>query len=409
MRIYVFALFCLVFSPIATNALPTFELAHLRLQGPFVPAGLQYPSVTIAASSELNRRAQKALLLLGYDPGAVDGIVGARTLRALHDWLREHGSAVRDEIDEELVAQLEFEVLRIRLSTAGAAPEMPPAAPPPPEPAEGSEVGNGWEGGGDDGGGSAPGSWSPGSDAEPAPSTGAEPPPPPLRCREGKWEAGPSPDLPPPGHPGRFSGSCRRSRGPRRRRRPCKLLPDLRPYLGASPTLGAVAADLERAFEQVGYFDRSFRGGVPDGFAMLTRLERINEDGTSMPEPDRWAVEEEPGFSLARYVEAHFAAPEGRYRVIVFVVTPEPVATTQDRVTQRQMLSFLANGADRLPLAVRRSPYTDEHRCTALIYEFEQEGLQGRAFLHVPGRLQGRTHLVGAGLWSRVGGLAGPP
>jgi hypothetical protein len=212
--------------------------------------------------------------------------------------------------------------------------------------------------------------------AEPPPTAGAEPPQgpaPPASFPTFPW--------PPP------SASA------------VQPLPDPAPQLGASPTLGRVAAWIEGALEKTGYFDRSFLA-VPEGFAMVTRLEQINEDGMPVSETTRWPVEiDSPGFSLARYLEALFHAPEGRYRVIVFVVTSEPVAPSRERPTQREMLGYLSGGADRLPPPLRDAAYTPEHRCTALVYEFERRGLQGRAALLVPGRLPGRNHLVGAGLW----------
>lgn len=164
-------------------------------------------------------------------------------------------------------------------------------------------------------------------------------------------------------------------------------------------TLGQVADWLTQTLDQRSYFDRSYHA-VPNGFALVTRLERIKDDGTPFAGTDRWPTDlTVEGFSLARYLQALFAAPEGRYRVLVFVVTPELVTPSGERPTERYMLGLLSGGADRLPASVRDAPLTPDHTCVALIYEFERRGLQGQPALLVPGHLTGRDHLVAAGLW----------
>ena len=175
-------------------------------------------------------------------------------------------------------------------------------------------------------------------------------------------------------------------------------LPGLLTQLGFI-TVGQVADWVAQSLDQRSYFDRSYHS-APNGFAMVTRLERINEDGTPFAGPDRWPVNvTSEGFSLIRYIEALFAAPEGHYRVIVFVVTSELLIPSGERPTEQYMLGLLSGGADRLPAIVRDAPLTPDHTCVALIYEFEQRGLQGQPALLVPGRLTGRDHLVAAGLW----------
>lgn len=164
-------------------------------------------------------------------------------------------------------------------------------------------------------------------------------------------------------------------------------------------TLGQVADWITQSLDQRSYFDRSYHA-VPNGFALVTRLERINDDGTPFAGTDRWPTDlTAEGFSLARYLQALFAAPEGRYRVLVFVVTPELVTPSGEQPTERYMLGLLSGGADRLPVSVRDAPLTPDHTCVALIYEFERRGLQGQPALLVPGYLTGRDHLVAAGLW----------
>ena len=164
-------------------------------------------------------------------------------------------------------------------------------------------------------------------------------------------------------------------------------------------TLGQMADWITQTLDRRSYFDRSYHA-VPNGFALVTRLERINDDGTPFAGGERWPTDlTAAGFSLARYLQALFAAPAGRYRVLVFVVTSELVTPSGERPTERYMLGLLSGGADRLPASVRDAPLTPDHTCVALIYEFERRGLQGQPALLVPGHLTGRDHLVAAGLW----------
>ena len=100
------------------------------------------------------------------------------------------------------------------------------------------------------------------------------------------------------------------------------------------PLLGDAEAALNAAFEQCGYSEKSYYAlregsGVRDGFALASRMERINPDGSTNAE-DRWLDDVPPmrKFSTADYVAALFRARPGHYRVIVFVLTNKPL--TQD-------------------------------------------------------------------------------
>ncbi len=174
------------------------------------------------------------------------------------------------------------------------------------------------------------------------------------------------------------------------------------PAGSAAGTLGDVEEQIRTALDGGGYVERSYFA-APGGFAMATRLERINPDGTPMQDPERWRVEAQPlaSFSLRAYLQALFAAPSGQYRIIVFVVSSEPFAQAGE-VTRSEALAWLHEGLNRLPDGIADSSYTDRHAVTALIYEFEQPGRQD-AVLVLPGHLTGRTHLERAMLWQALG------
>ena len=160
---------------------------------------------------------------------------------------------------------------------------------------------------------------------------------------------------------------------------------------------------LHAALEACEYFEKSYYS-VPGGFAMVTRLEQINRDGTSKEPPDRWAVEVQPlrKFSLKAYLVALFTANPGRYRIIVFIVTPHPFSQTDVKVSRDEAMAWLGSGLNRLPDEIGRLEYTEKHECTALIYEFEQANPDEPAELKDPSDLQGRTHLERAKLWEAL-------
>jgi len=140
-------------------------------------------------------------------------------------------------------------------------------------------------------------------------------------------------------------------------------------------TLGDAANRLTAALARAGYDagNRSFYS-VPGGFALATRMEQIEEDGTPRPVPQRWstALPPRPLFSLGDFIRALFTAAEGRYRVIVFVITPQAVSTSTTVATEAEVLDWLTGGLAQLPPAIARLQFTDDYQCTALVYEFRK-------------------------------------
>lgn len=184
-------------------------------------------------------------------------------------------------------------------------------------------------------------------------------------------------------------------------------IPDapLRQLVGSDSTLGALDDRLRKVIEAGGYLESSYFA-VPDGFAFVTRLEQIEEDGTPKAGTKRWEPEVGPmrGFSLSGYLKSLFTAEKGYYRILVFVVSPHPVfASPTKTVSQKEANAWLVEGASNLPGSIKKRPYGPDVTCTALIYEFEQSERGAEATIRVPGRLPGRTHLEKARLWRAFG------
>jgi hypothetical protein len=167
----------------------------------------------------------------------------------------------------------------------------------------------------------------------------------------------------------------------------------------AVTTLASVAVRLERAFEAAGYGERSYYW-IPDGFALVSRIERIQSDATPIDPPGRWAVETPSRVSegFIDHIRALFNAPPGFYRVIVFAVTDQIFSAGERQPTSDEARGWLSAGSVRLPESIGRQAYSDGHYTTALIYEFERPAGSADARLMVPSDVQGRDHLERAGL-----------
>jgi hypothetical protein len=138
-------------------------------------------------------------------------------------------------------------------------------------------------------------------------------------------------------------------------------------------TLGEAAERLELAlkdarYELPGYY------AIPGGFAMATRMEQIEPDGTPVEDASRWLTEPPPRKiqSLADYLRALVTAREGFYRVIVFTFTDQPVAASDKQVSGAEAQAWSGSGGDRLPEGIASAAFSRNHRCLVLVYEFRK-------------------------------------
>ncbi|MCI5218088.1 MAG: hypothetical protein D3914_02590 [Candidatus Electrothrix sp. LOE2] len=179
--------------------------------------------------------------------------------------------------------------------------------------------------------------------------------------------------------------------------------PRLLPSLTNKNYLKNVAEKLETAFDQAGYSQRKYYQ-VPDGFALVSQLEQFNPDGTPKTPPDRWAANYLPPtiFSLTSYLRVLFTANPGRYRIIALIVTSQPFEENKEIVTREEAMGWLGGGMIVLPKSIGKQPYTDQHYCTAYIYEFEQPDKDKKPFFKPLSNLTGKDHLEKSKLWAAL-------
>jgi len=167
-------------------------------------------------------------------------------------------------------------------------------------------------------------------------------------------------------------------------------------------TIGQVVTTIIAALEQKGYVERSFFTTPADGVVLVTRLERINADGSSAADAERWPAVGDAArssASLAQFLRGLFYVDSGRYRVIVFILQDAPFRQDSDQpITGQQARAWLRTGANVLPRELAERAYTGN--CTVLVYEFASDGTAVRV---VESRLTGRQHLERAGVLATLG------
>jgi hypothetical protein len=103
------------------------------------------------------------------------------------------------------------------------------------------------------------------------------------------------------------------------------------PVGGSSPNnLADVAAHVRRALDGAGYAERRWydigSAGV-HGFAVTTRAEQINDDGTPKPPPERWSLglPSSQGLSWPDYLKRIVFPVRGLYRQFLICYTDLPL------------------------------------------------------------------------------------
>lgn len=161
-------------------------------------------------------------------------------------------------------------------------------------------------------------------------------------------------------------------------------------------TLGAVYKRLSAALQTAG-FDDSGLYSIPGGFAVVTRVERIREDGKAAA--DRWTAGKERPLDLLDYLSRLFLEKPGQFRLIAFFFTDRDVASSGKEMSEDQARRLALSGGRILPEGLAALPWKGRN-CHVLIYHFEKT--RSGAAVFRPSRLSTREHLRGAGLWEQL-------
>ena len=181
---------------------------------------------------------------------------------------------------------------------------------------------------------------------------------------------------------------------------------DLRATPESGSRLGVAAQRLSRALADAGYKNLRFYD-IPAGFALVTPLELIDDQGLATPHPDpavrfSAAYPAEGLFSM-RFWSQLSAGKAGRYRMFVFVVIEHAFGYTND-VTNAQVA--WKEPSAKLPQSREDLAYTAQDQWYALVYEVEHPRGTDRVKL-VEHPSDPMTHLAKAGILGSLGRLAG--
>ncbi len=142
-------------------------------------------------------------------------------------------------------------------------------------------------------------------------------------------------------------------------------------YAGVQ-TLGDMNERLSAALERIGIPDfRRRYYPVPNGFALVTSLEKIDDEGR--PTENRWSqdiyVLDPP--SIGNWLWALVNARSGRFRVIAIIVTSDDVDTDGSVGDRDEATGWLNSGLSALNSDRAECAFGSKHRVTVLVYEFE--------------------------------------
>lgn len=176
------------------------------------------------------------------------------------------------------------------------------------------------------------------------------------------------------------------------------------PLFGAPRTLGDIERRLVRELDRQHYVGRSYFS-VPQGFALVTQVERIDSAGRPAASNMRWVtgpvglLDPAHRFSLSAIVNALRNADPGRYRAIVFLVTTANRTTGESEAGFAQAEGWSGAGGDTLPANLRATRLTPNHHVTVLVYEFARSSVRATPRQVTPSAQDCRAHLRAAGLF----------
>jgi hypothetical protein len=177
------------------------------------------------------------------------------------------------------------------------------------------------------------------------------------------------------------------------------VLPD--DLLRDRQTLGEATDAVISALERTGYVERTFFKTGPGGIALVTRLERIELDGSSA-RPDRWSLSNKNDSvrDIAKFLRGLFFVEEGHYRLIVFILQKQAFISSTKEIVETEARGLIGRGANVLPPAASNESYNGSH-CTVMVYEFTSEGKAAHFVRESP--LTAKEHLNKAGVLVLLG------
>lgn len=111
---------------------------------------------------------------------------------------------------------------------------------------------------------------------------------------------------------------------------------------------------------------------VKNGFALITDIEQIDENGNIVSQEGRWddKIWQDEGFSITSFIKNLFMAQPGYYRCFVFIVTSDSYSYTTQDFTEKVIEEKYEEGTVVLPEVLKSKPFTKRHTVSLNVYEF---------------------------------------
>jgi hypothetical protein len=181
---------------------------------------------------------------------------------------------------------------------------------------------------------------------------------------------------------------------------------DLTPFMSACKKYEQANVIIQHALDETGYFAKKYYRTQGNGFAVVTKMEQFNKDGSSKQGTARWAMKpvRNETFSIKNYLESMFVPEPGYFRVIVFVIDDYYGGNVNPNapLTRDTALAWLNQGYTSLPSIIGDKGFSKQTKVNALIYEFKVPESNKRFNFSKPSELDGRTHLKMAKILSNL-------
>ena len=137
--------------------------------------------------------------------------------------------------------------------------------------------------------------------------------------------------------------------------------------------VGDIDSILVADLSKLGYEKRSYYS-APNGFALLTAVEQIDQNGKPLQGKNRWVDYPSTNSmdSFFAYLSSLIFPQKGFFRLFVFLVSDEFLGRESGKLDARIAEEWLESGEYWLPNSVKNIPLNpSKHRFFLLIYEFE--------------------------------------
>lgn len=150
----------------------------------------------------------------------------------------------------------------------------------------------------------------------------------------------------------------------------------------------------QAGYEGLGYY--RFNGG----FAIVTAMEKFEDDGRPSPLPYRWATGDEPRIVTGSgdFFRAFIFPPEGNYRVFVFILSDKSFRFFPDEASRDIAKNWNFLGVNTLPREWAQVVLSASSECTILLYQFRKDGKSKIPRLLHEGFLPITVHLKKSGI-----------